>query len=173
MALKAENRGAPKIYLSGNLFEGTNKFDRDNMLAVDFVRWAKGNYLTTTAAEVRQDTEHLLDGDVPDTQSARDAYETVLAKSGASLFRDAADARLIQGVRNRTHRMIDSQEEVGGWPELKTKSAPADRDRDGMPDQWEEDHSLDPDDASDGNRDRDNDGYTDLEEYLNSLVPSK
>ena len=71
MAIKAENRGAPKVYLSGNLFEGTNKFDRDNILAVDFVRWAKGNYLTTTAAEVRQDSENSLDGNVPDTQSAR------------------------------------------------------------------------------------------------------
>jgi hypothetical protein len=68
--------------------------------------------------------------------------------------------------------MIDSQDEVGGWPELKTKPAPSDRDRDGMPDQWEKDHGLNPDDASDGNRDRDNDGYTNLEEYLNGLVPS-
>ena len=172
LAIKAENRGATKVYLSGNLFEGTNKFDRDNILAVDFVRWAKGNYLTTTAAEVRQDTELSLDGDVPDTQSARDAYETVLAKSGASLVRDAADTRLVQGIRDRTHRMIDSQDEVGGWPELKTKSAPTDRDRDGMTDQWEMDRSLDPDDASDGNRDRDNDGYTNLEEYLNGLASS-
>ena len=66
--------------------------------------------------------------------------------------------------------MIDSQDEVGGWPELKTKSAPSDRDRDGMTDQWEMDHGLDPDDASDGNRDRDNDGYTNLEEYLNAVL---
>lgn len=172
MALKAENRGAPKVYVSGNLFEGTNKFDRDNMLAVDFVRWAKGNYLTTTAAEVRQESEFSLDGDAPHTQSARNAYETVLATSGASLVRDAADARLVKGVRDRTHCMIDSQDEVGGWPELKTKSAPSDRDRDGMPDQWEKDHGLNPDDYEDGNRDRDKDGYTNLEEYLNGLVSS-
>jgi hypothetical protein len=172
MALKAENRGAPKVYLSGNLFEGTSKFDRDNMLAVDFVRWAKGNYLTTTAEEVRQDSENSLDGNVPVTQSARDAYETVLARSGASLFRDAADAGLVQGVRDRTHRMIDSQDEVGGWPELKTKPAPSDRDRDGMTDQWEMNQGLDPEDASDGNHDRDNDAYTNLEEYLNCLASS-
>jgi pectate lyase len=172
LAIKAENRGSTKVYLSGNLFEGTNKFDRDNMLAVDFVRWAKGNYLTTTAEEVRQDTEFSVDGDVPHTQSARDAYETVLAESGASLVRDAADIRLVKGVRDRTHRMINSQDEVGGWPELKTKPAPSDRDRDGMTDQWEVVRSLDPDDASDGNRDRDNDGYTNLEEYLNGLASS-
>ena len=172
MAIKAENPGATKIYLSGNLFEGTNKFDRDNMLAVDFVRWAKGNYLTTTPAEVRQDTELSLDGDVPHTQSAQEAYETVLAKAGASLVRDAADLRIVQGVRDRTNRMIDSQAEVGGWPTLTSKAAPSDRDRDGMPDEWEKDHGLNPDDSSDGNRDRDNDGYTNLEDYLNGLVSS-
>ena len=172
LALKAENRGAPKVYLSGNLFEGTNKFDRDNILAVDFVRWAKGNYLTTNAAEVRQDAEISVDGDVPHTQSAKEAYETVLAKSGASLVRDAADARLVKGVQDRTNRMIDSQEQVGGWPELKSKPAPIDRDRDGMPDQWEKDHGLDPDDGSDGSGDRDKDGYTNLEDYLNDLVSS-
>jgi pectate lyase len=172
IAVKTENRGATKVYLSGNLFEGIDKFDRDNFLAVDFVRWAKGNYLTTTLAEVRHDSEFSLDGKVPATQSARDAYETVLAKSGASLARDAADTRVVKGVRDRTNRRIDSQEEVGGWPELKSKPAPSDRDRDGMPDQWEKDHGLNPDDASDGNRDRDNDGYTNLEEYLNGLVPS-
>jgi hypothetical protein len=171
LAIKAENRGATKVYLSGNLFEGTNKFDRDNLLAVDFVRWAKGNYLTTTAAEVRHDSEFSLDK-IPFTQSARYAYETVLARSGASLVRDAADTRIVKGVRDRTHHMIDSQDEVGGWPELKTKPAPSDRDRDGIPDRWENDHGLHPDDASDGNRDRDNDGYTNLEEYLNGLVSS-
>ena len=68
--------------------------------------------------------------------------------------------------------MIDSQEEVGGWPELKSNSPPSDRDGDGMPDQWEADRRLDPEDKSDGNRDRNNDGYTNLEEYLNGLVSS-
>jgi pectate lyase len=171
LAIKTENRGALKVYLAGNLFEGTDKFDHDNLLAVDFVRWAKGNYLTTTPAEVRHDSEFHLDK-TPFTQSARDAYETVLAKSGASLVRDAADTRVVKGVRERTNHMIDSQDEVGGWPELKSKPAPGDRDRDGMPDQWEKDHGLNPDDASDGNRDRDNDGYTNLEEYLNGLASS-
>jgi pectate lyase len=172
LAIKAENRGATRVYLFGNLFEGTQEFDRDNLSAVDFVRWAKGNYLTTNAAEVRKDNEHSLDANRPQTQSAREAYQAVLAHSGASLVRDAADTRLVQGVRDRTHRMIDSQDEVGGWPELKTKPAPADRDRDGLADQWESERGLDPDEMADGNRDRDNDGYTNLEEYLNSLAPS-
>ena len=40
-----------------------------------------------------------------------------------------------------------------------------------MPDAWEQAHGLDPAKAADGNEDQDGDGYTNLEEYLNSLVP--
>jgi hypothetical protein len=35
-----------------------------------------------------------------------------------------------------------------------------------MPDQWELEVGLDPEDATDGNGDLDNDGYTNIEEYL-------
>jgi pectate lyase len=170
MAVKAENRGATKAYLAGNLFEGADELTRDNCKAIDFARWAKGNYLTTTAAEVCLGNEFSPGAASINTQPTRDAYETVLANSGASLVRDAADIRLVQGIRDRTHRRIDSQDQVGGWPELKGAAPVDDGDGDGMPDQWEVERRLDPDDAADGNRDRDDDGYTNLEEYLNSLV---
>ena len=55
---------------------------------------------------------------------------------------------------------------------LQSLAPRSDRDLDGMPDRWESEHETNPDDALDGNRDRDNDGYTNLEEYLNSLVPA-
>ena len=64
--------------------------------------------------------------------------------------------------------MIDSQEDVGGWPELKTLPAPADSDHDGMPDEWEKKNGLNPHDASDRNGIAGN-GYTNLENYLNSI----
>ena len=47
-----------------------------------------------------------------------------------------------------------------------------DTDEDGMPDDWEKAHDLNPDDASDAAEDRDDDGYTNIEEYINSLVES-
>ena len=170
LAIKAENPGATRAYLAGNVFEGARKLNEDNFGAIDFVRWAKGNYLRTTLVDVRAYSEFGMAGDWPRTQSAPDAYEQVLRQSGASLARDAADARLVQGIRDRTHRMINSQDEAGGWPELRSSSPPRDRDGDGMPDQWETTCRLNPDDGSDGNGDRDKDGYTNVEEYLNSLV---
>jgi hypothetical protein len=68
--------------------------------------------------------------------------------------------------------LLDSQREVGGWPVLQSKLAPADTDRDGMPDAWEKAHGLNPNNSADRNADRNGDGYTNLEEYLNSLCPS-
>ena len=104
--------------------------------------------------------------DRPVTQSAEEAYQLVLTGAGASKSRDVADRRVVQGIRDRTHRRIDSQKEVGGWPELKSVTAPLDTDRDGMPDEWEKGHGLNPADAADRNGDRNADGFTNLEEYL-------
>ena len=72
------------------------------------------------------------------------AYARVLAGAGASRFRDAVDVAVIAGVRDRTGHQIDSQREMGGWPDLPMGAAPRDSDRDGMPDDWERRHGLDP-----------------------------
>ncbi len=79
------------------------------------------------------------------------------------------DARIIAGVRSRTGHIIDSQTQVGGWPELEAGSSWVDSDGDGMPDDWERAQGLDPADPADGNADHDGDGFTNLEDWLNSL----
>lgn len=48
--------------------------------------------------------------------------------------------------------------DVGGWPELKSKTARADMDRDGMPDAWESKHELNPGDPTDNTAEPDGDG---------------
>jgi hypothetical protein len=104
-------------------------------------------------------------------QDAKDAYQAVLKSGGASLpKRDAVDQRIVEDVKNKTGRIINSQSQVGGWPELKSEPAPRDSDSDGMPDEWEKKQGLNPDDPADGAADADNDGYTNLEEYLNGLA---
>jgi hypothetical protein len=172
IATKTENPGACRAFLGGNVFEGSPELSADNFRAIAFDRWAKGGYLHTSLDKVRAAAEFDVGGAKPHTDAAADAYERVLRSAGASRRRDAADERLVKGVRDRTHRMIDSQAEVGGWPALKGEPAPADADGDGMPDAWERTHGLDPNDPADRNGDRDGDGYTNLEEYLNSLCPA-
>jgi pectate lyase len=63
--------------------------------------------------------------------------------------------------------------DVGGWPELESAPAPADSDHDGMPDAWETQYGFDPSDAGDTSQDKDGDGYTNIEEYLNGTDPTK
>ncbi len=77
----------------------------------------------------------------------------------------------VNDIKNRTGKLLDSQDEVGGWPKLKSKPASKDADRDGMADAWEKANNLDPKNPADRNGDTDKDGYTNLEEYLNSLCP--
>jgi hypothetical protein len=108
------------------------------------------------------------------TVSAAEALELVLAGVGATLpRRDAVDARLVGHVRNREGHIINSQTEVGGWTQLASGTAPADEDRDGMPDEWETSHGLDPRDPADAATDKDGDGYTNLEEFLNATSPTE
>jgi hypothetical protein len=105
------------------------------------------------------------------TENPQEAYRSVLQRGGASLpRRDVVDQRIVADVTNGTGRIINSQAEVGGWPELLSAPAPRDSDGDGMPDEWELSQGLNPNDAADGPGDRDGDGYTNVEDYLNSLV---
>ena len=93
----------------------------------------------------------------------------VLARAGASRNRDSVDTAIIAGVRTRTGKQIDSQRDVGGWPDLRAAAAPKDSDGDGMPDAWERQHGLDPK-RDDSAGDRDGNGYSNVEDYLNELA---
>jgi pectate lyase len=106
------------------------------------------------------------------TDTATAAFERVLADAGATLpKRDSVDARIVEQVRSGGGRLIDSQDQVGGWPELRSEPAAADADNDGMPDAWEAPRGLNPSDPADTNADGDGDGYTNLEEFLNGTDP--
>ncbi len=126
-------------------------------------------------------------------QTAEEAYVSVLGNVGATLpQRDSMDARIVEEVHSGTATyegstykednvvpdkskqsgIIDSQADVGGWPQLNSLPASPDTDDDGMPDAWEARYGLDPRDASDGPKDKDGDGYTNVEEYLNGTDPT-
>jgi len=101
---------------------------------------------------------------------ASDNYDLVLDGVGATApTRDSVDIRVIAEIRNGTGSVVDSQDDLGGWPNLATGTYPTDTDNDAMPDTWEVARGLDPNDASDAHDDRNSDGYTNIEEYLNEL----
>ncbi len=110
-------------------------------------------------------------------QSAEVAYEKVLKFAGASFKRDIVDERIIDEVKTGTATfkgsmsgklgLIDSQTDVGSWPEYKSTTALLDSNNDGIPDGWLEKY-FPCKNANDKNKS----GYTLLEVYLNSLVQS-
>lgn len=114
------------------------------------------------------------------THTANDAYDVCLKYAGASFSRDAIDARYVREIAGKTYTytgsngstngLIDSQKDVGGYPEYKSKAKPKDRDNDGMPDMWEEAHGLNPDDASDAVENTIDSRYNNIEVYINNLV---
>ena len=115
------------------------------------------------------------------TTSALEAYNQVLAESGAKIGldgmgvefirRDVVDEQVINDVKNGLSRIIDDPADVGGWPMLSSGSAPKDTDMDGMPDEWEEHFGFNSLNATDSILDFDDDGYTNIEEYLNQTNP--
>jgi hypothetical protein len=115
------------------------------------------------------------------TEAPRAAFDRVMASVGATVpGRDQADTLLISQVRGQTGNLIQSEQDLvslgvgdSGYGTLAAAVRPAgfDTDEDGMPNAWESANGLNPNDAADRNGDTDADGYTNLEEYLNSLVP--
>jgi pectate lyase len=154
-----------QFYLRGNVMEGNAALTADNAKFVDALK--------INGKVQARIVEMPFDAPPVTTGSAKDAYRMVLAAVGAcEPIRDSVDARIINNVIEGKGRIINSQKDVGGWPDLKSAPAPVDSDHDGMPDSWEITHGFIPKDVSDSHADRDKDGYTNLEEYLNDTDPN-
>ena len=150
---------APMIFLAGNTMTSSAEVTSDN--------W-KGSTKSQSVAGV---TTRWTDGltILKNEQTADDAYQTVLAKAGCSLKRDAIDIRMVQNVENGTGGLIDSQSEVGGWP-VYEGTASKDSDYDGMPDEWETAHGLNPKSRADAVATTLQSPYMNIEVYANELV---
>ena len=59
---------------------------------------------------------------------------------------------------------------MNAWPVLKSLSAKADKDQDGIPDEWETKRGLNPADASDASKISLHKFYTNVEVYFNSII---
>ena len=112
------------------------------------------------------------------TRDAKQAYLEVLNHVGVTTpKRDLVDRRIIDDVRRGRasigNGIIDSVDQVGGWPELSTGDIPVDTDNDGMPDHWEIREGLDIRDPSDRAEVSEGRVYDNLDRYLNELASNQ
>lgn len=170
-----------KFYVNGNVNPNYEDVTNDN--------WTYGIYNQTSNdskvdSTYTQETKDTMKIDTPinfvyvTTHTAADAFNKVLQYAGCSLSRDALDITVCSDARDGvatytgdglSSGFINNQDDCGGWPELNSTTAPTDTDGDGIPDEWEDANSLDKNNADDGKTVCD-DGYTNLEHYINSLV---
>lgn len=176
ISAQSANYGFHKGTANFSLFASNNLLDGNANGVLDSSK---------TGNDMIEGTPTLLEERLPGpeviTDSPADAYARVLADVGVTVpARDEADALLVSQVENQTGILIQSERDLielgvgdSGYGTLPKATRPAgfDTDQDGMPDVWETANGFDPDDPADRNDDADRDGYTNLEEYLNSLVP--
>jgi hypothetical protein len=163
------------FYVNGNYMEDKGENWDWNGFIVD-----NRNNASMTKTKIKPDTIYPY-GTVT-THTAAKAYEKVLAYAGVSHKRDVVDLRVTMEAQERIslytgsvsgiEGIIDSQQDVGGWPVLKGGTKATDTDNDGIPDAWETANGLNPNDASDATAySIDPKGYyTNIEVYCNSLV---
>jgi hypothetical protein len=128
-----------KFYVSGNIGPG---------------RWSDtvDDWALVSGDKVYRSSTPVVIRSVHTVQPAKQALGYVLDYAGARpRDRDAVDHRIVRDVQNGTGRLIESQDEVGGWPNLaqnrRTLVLP-----------------------SNPNGDNDDDGYTNLEEWLHTYA---
>ncbi len=152
-----------KFYVNGNFVHGFEEISKNN--------WS-GGVQCDNLIDTRLSNEINIINNTK-TTSALIAFNDVLKSAGASLNRDKVDVRIVENTKTGKvdfkNGIIDSQEDVGGWPLIKSKKEKKDSDNDGMPDCWEKENNLNPNlnDATLFTLDK---SYSNIEVYANSIL---
>lgn len=173
-ARKGKRLTSPSIwFVKDNVMEGVRTKDNWQLVSnqTDFSigQQKSGKRLQTTGYQ-----DYLVK-----PESAKKAYRHVLDKAG-TIHRDAVELRIVEDVRSGHPKyqglsankpgIIDSPADADGWPQYADAESVVDDDHDGMADEWERTHGLNPTDPEDRNKVISKEGYTALEVYLNSLM---
>ncbi len=173
--INTDTLGAGWFYITGNIVEGNPDVSANN--------WNGG--VQGKGVDEIAIAKSKLNEPIPFTQienvNAKIAFEQVVKYSGANLVRDPVDNRILEEVKtgkekygssyqNGKNGIIDSQNDVGGWPDLNSVKPLVDSDNDGMPDKWEKRNGLNPNNGKDYILKTLDSNYTNIEVYINSIV---
>jgi hypothetical protein len=186
-------------YVSGNIVEGNARVTKDNWdggVQPD----VKAHAMDKVLASIRTNTPYphaslpvqsadqayeIVLANAGATRPRRDAVDErviqmvrtgeVNAKAGPNIKDDLSHAgynekAIAELIRLIPLGIITHPSQVGGYPEYRGTPY-KDSDGDGMPDDWEKAHGLNPNDPSDASTDLNGDGYTNIEDFINGLDP--
>jgi hypothetical protein len=183
-----------KAYVTGNIIEGNDRVTKNN--------W-DGGVQPEIKGDLNKLLDSIrVDKPLPmakvSVMETKKAYDYVLANAGAILpKRDAVDNRVIEEVKTGKIKYVENAKtgvgkefikrrlpedsykkgiisdisQVGGYPVYSGKPY-IDTDNDGMPDTYEKEVGLNPKNAKDASV-ISKTGYSNIEDYLNSLVDIK
>jgi hypothetical protein len=192
--IEGRGEGRPSFYVSGNIVEGNERVTADNWAGG--VQRNEGNVEAFRATEPRnlpaitihsaQQAYELVLAGAGATLPRRDAVDLRIVENVRTgqptarqsrpdlaehlrsvKFNDELIARITSLIPGG---IITDPADVGGYPEYKGEPYP-DADRDGLPDDWERQHGLNPQDASDATQAIRENAYTNIECFLNDLDP--
>lgn len=166
---------APKVpyHVRDNFVEGAgtigNPWEETHRLSRPYSSWVGGGHGVLQKKETP----------VPKVTTYRpqEAHKLILATAGC-LPRDAVTKRIIDETKKGIGKWGRHEPTGGLMTGLQPVKPPKDRDKDGMPDEWERKHGLLPNDPKSGNNtvpkgvskgDR-HAGYTYIEFYINELA---
>ncbi|MFX0197725.1 MAG: hypothetical protein ACFFCW_16515 [Candidatus Hodarchaeota archaeon] len=134
------------FYINGN----ENRWGSKSYVQTSSADWShvrNSSGISTSRLQITSPEVWVSNATVLSTAKLEDK---IVADAGARPFdRDTVDKRIINDLKNRTGKIIDSPSQVGGWPSLagnkRTLSIP-----------------------QDPNGDKDGDGYTNIEEWIHN-----
>lgn len=148
----------PDVSKSNFYFDGNYMYGDANVTTNN---WSGVN--NSSAANKLSAPIDMGEYELSETQSAEEAYNTVLADAGATLpKRDSIDARIIADVKNQTGRIINNADEVAGLVDIPTTKRVF-----SIPDDWKSENGMGT--ASETNIVKSGQyaGYTWIEAYVN------
>jgi pectate lyase len=188
-----------KAYVAGNVVEGYDAVTADNW-AGGVQPSVQKTKLEDALAKIRAD-KPFPHAPLPIHSAKEAYEFVLMNAGATLPRRDAVDERIVRTVRTgevtaKKHEGVEQElsgygynkdsiakivqlidkgiithpKQVGGYPEYRG-TPHKDADSDGMPDAWETQHGLNPNDASDSAGDLDGDGYTNIEAFLYGLNP--
>ncbi len=148
----------PLLYVTGNYVDGSATNTANNWLAI-----------SPATDAMKSTTAFPMAIEMTSKQTAEEAYTSVIAHVGASYRRDAADMKVINNVINNDGVTVSGSGDIS-MPVLSSEPSITDSDNDGMSNEWETAHGLNPSSAADAKQLYAGTSLTNLEFYMYDLV---